>query len=61
VAEEGMVNSSPTVDGGAGSSTPGGGAVDVTEAAEGEIIDASVGANFFAFSKKAFNSARVRQ
>jgi hypothetical protein len=60
MAEEGMVNSSPTVDGGAGSSAAGGGAVDVAEAAEGEIIDASAGTNFFAFSKKAFNSARVR-
>jgi hypothetical protein len=59
VAAEGMVNSSPTVDGGAGSSAAGGGAVDVTEAAEGQIIDASAGANFFAFSKKTFNSARV--
>jgi hypothetical protein len=60
VAEEGMVNSSPTVEGGVGSSVAVVGAVDVTEAAEGEIIDARAGANFFAFSKKAFNSERVR-
>jgi hypothetical protein len=60
VAEEGMINSSPTIEGGAGSSVAGGGAVDVVEAVEGEIIDARAGANFFAFSKKAFNSARVR-
>jgi hypothetical protein len=60
MAEEGMVNSSPIVDGGTGSSIAGGGAVDIAEAAEGEIIDARAGANFFAFSKKAFNSARVR-
>jgi hypothetical protein len=37
-----------------------GGTVDVAEAIEGEIIDARAGVNFFAFSKKAFNSARVR-
>jgi hypothetical protein len=55
-----MVNSSPTVEGGAGSSVAGVGAVDVAEAAEGEIIDARAGANFFAFSKKAFYSERVR-
>jgi hypothetical protein len=52
-----MVNSLPIVDGGA---TAGGGTVDVAEAAEGEIIDARAGANFFAFLKKAFNSAWVR-
>jgi hypothetical protein len=59
VAEEGMVNSSTTVEEGVGSSAAGVGAVDVAEAAEGEIIDARAGTNFFAFSKKAFNSARV--
>jgi hypothetical protein len=60
VAEEGMVVSSPEVDGGAGSSTAGGGAADAAEDAEGEIIATNVGANFFAFSKKAFISSRVR-
>jgi hypothetical protein len=33
-----MINSSPEVDGGAGSSAAGGGAADAAEAAEGEII-----------------------
>jgi hypothetical protein len=60
VAEEGMANSLPAVKGGAGSSIAGVGAVDVAEAAEGEIIDTRAGANFFAFSKKAFSSERVR-
>jgi hypothetical protein len=60
VAEEGMTNSSPAVNGGAGSSTTGGGAADAAEAAEGEIIATSAGANFFAFSKKVFLSSRVR-
>jgi hypothetical protein len=55
-----MTNSSPTVDGGAGSSAVGGDVVDAAEAAEGEIIVANAGANFFAFSKKAFISSRVR-
>jgi hypothetical protein len=55
-----MVNSAPTVEGGAGSSIARVGAVEVTEAAEGEIIDTRAGANFFAFSKKAFNSEQVR-
>jgi hypothetical protein len=60
VAEEGMANPSPEVDGGAGSSIVGAGVVDAAEAAEGEIIAASAGANFFAFSKKTFISSRVR-
>jgi hypothetical protein len=60
VAEEGMTNPSSEVDGGAGSSVVGAGAVDAAEAAEGEIIAASAGANFFAFSKKTFISLRVR-
>jgi hypothetical protein len=58
-----MANSAPAVEGGAGSSVAGVkevGAVEVAEAAEGEIIDTRVGANFFAFSKKAFSSERVR-
>jgi hypothetical protein len=37
-----------------------GGAMEATDAAEGEIIDTIVGTNFFAFSKKAFSSERVR-
>jgi hypothetical protein len=55
-----MVDSSPTVEGGASSSIARVGAVDVAEAVEGEIINARADANFFAFSKKAFNSERVR-
>jgi hypothetical protein len=55
-----MINSSPTVDKGAGSFAVGGGAADVAEAAEGEIIATSAGANFFAFSMKVFISSRVR-
>jgi hypothetical protein len=60
MAEEGMANSSPAVEGGAGSSVAGVSAADVAEAAEGEIMDTRAGANFFAFSKKAFSSERVR-
>jgi hypothetical protein len=62
VAEEGMAKAVPAVEGGAGSSVAGVkgvGAVEVAEAAEGEIIDTRAGANFFAFSKKTFNSERV--
>jgi hypothetical protein len=55
-----MTNASPTVDGGAGSSAAGGGAVDVAEVVEGEIVATSAGANFFAFSKKAVISSWVR-
>jgi hypothetical protein len=54
-----MAKALPAVEGGAGSSVAGVkgvGAVEVVEAAEGEIIDTRAGANFFAFSKKAFNS-----
>jgi hypothetical protein len=54
VAEEGTANSLPEVDGGTGSSTAGGGSADAAEDAEGEIIVTNAGANFFAFSKKAF-------
>jgi hypothetical protein len=57
MAEEGMAVSSPEVDGGTRSSTAGGGAVDTAEAAEGEIVVNNAGANFFAFSKKAFISS----
>jgi hypothetical protein len=59
VAEEGTADSSLEVDGGTGSSAAGGGAADTAEAAEGEIVINSAGANFFAFSKKAFISSRV--
>jgi hypothetical protein len=63
VAEEGMAEAMPAVEGGAGSSVAGVkevGEVEAAEAAEGEIIDTRAGANFFAFSKKAFSSERVR-
>jgi hypothetical protein len=63
VAEEGMANSAPEVEGGAESVVAGVEEVGVTEAAdaaEGETIDTMAGANFFAFSKKAFSSERVR-
>jgi hypothetical protein len=60
MAEEGMAVSSPEVDGGTGSSAAGGGAADAAEDAEGEIIATNAGANFFAFSKKAFITSRVR-
>jgi hypothetical protein len=63
VAEEGMENSTPAIEGGAESAidgVKGVGAVEIAEAAEGEIIDTRAGSNFFAFSKKAFNSERVR-
>jgi hypothetical protein len=36
------------------------GVKEAAEAAEGEIIDTMAGVNFFAFSKKAFSSDRVR-
>jgi hypothetical protein len=55
-----MANSSPAVEGGAGSSVAGIGAADVAEATEGEIMDTRADANFFAFSKKVFSSERVR-
>jgi hypothetical protein len=54
-----MTISALAIDGGARSSVAGG-AVDAAEAAEGEIMATSVGANFFALSKKAFISSRVR-
>jgi hypothetical protein len=58
-----MAKAMPVVEGGAGSfvaGVKGVGVVEVAEAAEGEIIDTRVGANFFAFSKKAFNSEWVQ-
>jgi hypothetical protein len=57
-----MAKAMPAVEGGAGSSiagVKGVGTIEVVEAAEGEIIDTRAGANFFAFSKKAFNSKWV--
>jgi hypothetical protein len=63
MADEGMAKALPPVEGGAGSSVAGVkgvGVVEVAEAAEGEIMDTRAGANFFAFSKKTFNSERVR-
>jgi hypothetical protein len=62
MAEEGMAEAAPTVEGGSGSAVAGveeAGVEEAVEAAEGEIIDTMVGANFFAFSKKAFSSERV--
>jgi hypothetical protein len=59
VAEGGAANFSPEVDGGTGFSAGGGGASGTAEAAEGEIVINNAGANFFAFSKKAFISSQV--
>jgi hypothetical protein len=36
------------------------GANEAAEAAEGDIMDTMAGVNFFAFSKKGFNSNRVQ-
>jgi hypothetical protein len=63
VAEEGMAEAAPAVGGGADSFVAGveeAGVEEATEAAEGEIIATMVGEKFFAFSKKAFSSERVR-
>jgi hypothetical protein len=63
MAEEGMAKSVPTVERGVESAVAGVeevGVKEATEAVEGEIIDTMAGASFFAFSKKAFNSERVR-
>jgi hypothetical protein len=60
MAEEGMANPSPEVNGGAGSFVVGADVVDAAEVAEGEIITTNAGANFFAFSNKTFISLRVR-
>jgi hypothetical protein len=63
MAKEGMAEAMLAVEGGTGSSVAGVKEVSVVEAAEateGEIIDTRAGANFFAFSKKAFSSERVR-
>jgi hypothetical protein len=58
-----MAEVAPAVEGGSGSAVAGveeAGVEEAAEAAEGEIIDTIAGANFFAFSKKAFSSERVR-
>jgi hypothetical protein len=58
-----MAEVAPAVEGGAGSAIAGVkevGIKEAIEAAEGEIIDTMAGTNFFAFSKKAFSSKRVR-
>jgi hypothetical protein len=58
VVEEGTAASSPEVDGGTGPFAAEADAVGTEEAAEGEIVDSSAGASFFAFSKKIFISSR---
>jgi hypothetical protein len=63
VAEEGMTEAAPAVGGGADSFVAGveeAGVEEAAEAVEGEIITIMAGENFFAFSKKAFCSKRVR-
>jgi hypothetical protein len=58
-----MAKSAPAVEGGAESAIAGVKEVvirEATEVAEGEMIDTMAGANFFAFSNKAFSSERVR-
>jgi hypothetical protein len=59
VVEGGAAGSSLEVDGGTGAFGAGGGAAGTAEAAEGEIVVSSAGANFFAFSKNTFISSRV--
>jgi hypothetical protein len=62
VAEEGVAEAAPAVGGGADSLVAGveeAGVEEAAEAAKGEIIATMAGANFFAFSKKAFSSERV--
>jgi hypothetical protein len=58
-----MAEVAPAVKGGVGSAIAGVeevGVKEAAEAAEGEMIDTMAGTNFFAFSKKAFSSERVR-
>jgi hypothetical protein len=55
-----MAEAAPAVEGGANSFVAGVKEAGVEEAAEGEIIATMAGENFFAFSKKAFSSERVR-
>jgi hypothetical protein len=62
MAKEGAIPSASAVEGGTEVSTAGVdevGIKEAAEAAEGEIIDTMAGVNFFAFSKKGFNSDRV--
>jgi hypothetical protein len=63
MAEEGGAEAALVVGGGADSLVAGveeAGVEEAAEAAEGEIFATMAGANFFAFSKKAFSSERVR-
>jgi hypothetical protein len=63
MAEEGVAEAAPVVGGGTDSLVARierAGVEESAEAAEGEIIATMAGANFFAFSKKAFSSERVR-
>jgi hypothetical protein len=60
MAEEGVAEAAPVVVGSADSSVAGIEGAGAGEAAEGEIIATMAGENFFAFSKKAFSSERVR-
>jgi hypothetical protein len=63
MAEEGAAEVAPAVEGSAVLAVAGVEEVGVkedVEATEGEIIDTMAGENFFAFSKKAFSSERVR-
>jgi hypothetical protein len=63
VAEESVAEAAPVVGGSADSlvaGIEGAGAGEAAEAAEGEIIATMAGENFFAFSKKAFNSEQLR-
>jgi hypothetical protein len=63
MAEEGMAEAAPVVEGGSRSAIAGveeAGIEEAAEASKGEIIDTTAGTNFFAFSKKAFSSERVR-
>jgi hypothetical protein len=63
VAEEGAAEAAPAVGGGADSfvaRVEEAGKEEAAEAAEGEIFATMAGANFFAFSKKAYSSEQVR-
>jgi hypothetical protein len=58
-----MANSASEVEGGTESADAGvkePGVTEAAEAAKGEMINTMAGASFFAFSKKAFSSERVR-
>jgi hypothetical protein len=63
MAEEGAAEAAPVVDGSTSSAAAGvkeDGVEEAAEATDREIINTMAGANFFAFSKKAFSSERVR-